>query len=60
MADDVVELDSRRRLALGKMGDPAIRHYLVSATDSGVITLTPAVVLPAVEVERLRAKAGEK
>lgn len=59
MIGQIVELDGRRRLALGKLGDPAIRHYLVHATDDGVITLTPAVVLPAIEVARLRTKAGE-
>ena len=45
----LVELDSRHRAALGRLA----RHprYLAERDDDGVITLTPAVVVSALEMD---------
>lgn len=43
----VVECDSRRRVSLAKIGNPAHRYYMVEAGDDGTIRLTPAVIIPA-------------
>jgi hypothetical protein len=48
------ELDGRRRISLTGIGDPEHRYYLASCDDSGVIVLTPAVILPVTEVEQLQ------
>jgi hypothetical protein len=48
------EVDARRRISLTGIGDPEHRYYLASCDDSGVIVLTPAVILPATEVEQMR------
>lgn len=44
---DVIELDKRRRVTLPK----SARHsrYIVTASDDGTLTLTPAVVRSALE-----------
>lgn len=43
----LVELDGRRRLALGKLGKPEHRFYIAEELPDGTIRLTPAVVVPA-------------
>jgi hypothetical protein len=58
MADPLMrEVDARRRISLTGVGDPEHRYYLASCDDSGVIVLTPAVILPAADVERMRQEA---
>jgi hypothetical protein len=56
MPDDVavVEVDSRRRVSLGKIGRPEDTRYIVQAEEDGSITLTPAVVMSAAEAKLLR------
>jgi hypothetical protein len=57
MANDgvaVVEVDSRRRVSLGKFGNTDDTLYMVREEDDGTIVLTPAVVMSAAEVELLR------
>lgn len=43
----LLEVDSRRRISLGSLA----KHdrYLVEVSEEGIITLTPAVVMPASE-----------
>jgi hypothetical protein len=55
----LVELDSRRRVALGKLGNPEHRFYIVQAHQDGTIELTPAALVPVAELDKLRAKAAE-
>ncbi|MGH8998821.1 MAG: hypothetical protein ACRDY7_05455 [Acidimicrobiia bacterium] len=43
----LVELDSRHRAALGRLARHA--RYLAEVDDDGIITLTPAAVVSAVE-----------
>jgi hypothetical protein len=43
----LVELDSRRRAALGRLARHA--RYLAEVDEDGIITLTPAAVVSAVE-----------
>ena len=42
----LIELDSRRRGSLSKVGRPEDRVYIATVDDAGVITLTPAQVVP--------------
>lgn len=44
----LLELDSRRRGSLAKMGRPEDTRYLVEVQDDGTIILTPAEVTPKV------------
>ena len=41
----LVEVDSRRRIALGKLGNPDHVRYLVEEQPDGSLLLTPAVVM---------------
>ncbi len=50
----LIELDSRRRLALGKLGNPEHTRYLVDEQPDGTLVLTPAVVMSQQEVALLR------
>jgi hypothetical protein len=44
----LVELDNRRRVALGKVARPQDTRYFATLEADGVIILTPAVVVPLV------------
>ena len=50
----LVELDSRRRCALGRIGHPEHSRYLVSEEPDGTLIFTPAVVVPAHEAGLLK------
>lgn len=50
----LVELDARRRVALGKLGNPEHTRYLVTEHPDGTLMLTPAVVMTAHEAALLR------
>ncbi len=50
----LVELDSRRRITLGRLGNPEHERYLVHEESDGTLVLTPAVVMPAHEAALLR------
>ena len=50
----LVELDSRRRVALGRLGRPEHDRYLVSEEPDGTLVFTPAVVMTAHEAALLR------
>ena len=50
----LVELDSRRRVALGRLGRPEHNRYLVSEEPDGTLVFTPAVVMTAHEAALLR------
>lgn len=50
----LVELDSRRRISLGRLGRPEHRRYLVTEEPDGTLVLTPAVVMTAHEAALLR------
>ena len=50
----LVELDARRRVALGRLGKPEHDRYLVSEHADGTLVFTPAVVMTAHEAALLR------
>ena len=50
----LIELDSRRRVALGRLGRPEHSRYLVTEEPDGTLVLTPAVVMTAHEAALLR------
>ena len=50
----LVELDSRRRVSLGRLGRPEHRRYFVTEEPDGTLVLTPAVVMTAHEAALLR------
>jgi len=50
----LVELDSRRRISLGRLGRPEHRRDLVTEEPDGKRVLTPAVVMTAREAALLR------
>jgi len=50
----LVELDSRRRITLGRLGKPEHDRYLVHEEPDGTLVLTPAVVMSAHEAALLR------
>ena len=50
----LVELDSRRRVALGRLGNPEHDRYLVTEHTDGTLVFTPAVVMTAHEAALLR------
>ena len=50
----LVELDSRRRVALGHLGNPAHDRYLVTEHTDGTLVFVPAVVMTAHEAALLR------
>ena len=49
MGEVLLELDERRRAALGKIGKPEHRRYLVTEEPDGTLILTPAVVMSELE-----------
>ncbi len=53
MEDDVVQLDSRLRVSLGKFGLAPHSRYLVTKEADGCLTLTPATVVPEIEARFL-------
>jgi hypothetical protein len=50
----IVELDSRRRASLGRIGRAEHSRYLAHEEPDGTIVLEPAVVLSELEVSFLR------
>lgn len=50
----LVELDSRRRVALGRLGNPEHDRYLVTEHEDGSLVFTPAVVMTVHEAALLR------
>ena len=50
----LVELDARRRAALGRLGRPEHTRYLVSEEHDGTLVFSPAVVMTAHEAALLR------
>lgn len=50
----LVELDSRRRITLGRLGKPEHQRYLVHEEPDGTLVFTPAVVMAAYEAALLR------
>lgn len=68
VADELVELDARRRLSLGRIGRPEHTRYLVDEEPDGTLVFTPAVVMSELEaklianhdlVERIRANRAD-
>lgn len=53
MASTLVELDSRRRLPLGRIGRKQDTRYLAEAHPDGTIVLHPAIVMTEREAEAL-------
>jgi hypothetical protein len=53
MNEQIVEVDSRRRISLGRIGRSEHTRYLAHVEDDGTIVLTPAVVVSAVEAKVL-------
>ena len=49
-----MELDSRRRVALGRLGNPEHDRYLVTEHPDGTLVFAPAVVMTAHEAALLR------
>jgi hypothetical protein len=50
-----VEVDPRRRVSLGKAGNPNHKRYRIEEDDMGVLTLTPVISIPVTAIaERLR------
>jgi hypothetical protein len=45
MAQTMIELDSRRRTSLGRLGHKDHNRYLVNEQEDGTLILTPAVVM---------------
>ena len=50
----LIELDARRRAALGGIAKPEHRRYIVAVEPNGVVTLTPAAVVPIAEGEHTK------
>ena len=50
----LVELDVRRRVTLGRLGNPEHNRYLVTEHADGTLVFTPAVVMTAHEAALLR------
>ena len=42
----IIELDGRRRAALGSICRPDVDTYVAEVDEAGVITLTPAIAVP--------------
>jgi hypothetical protein len=53
LADHVVELDSRGRISLGRLGRAGTQRYLARVEDDGTIVLQPPVVVSAFEARLL-------
>jgi hypothetical protein len=43
----ILKPDSRNRVSLNKIAKPDVEYYIATSDDSGIITLTPAVAVPA-------------
>lgn len=41
----LIELDSRRRAPLGRLGNKKHTHYLVDEREDGTLVLSPAVIM---------------
>lgn len=55
-----VEVDSRRRISLGRAGQSAHTRYRVEEDDQGVLTLIPLISVPVTALtDRLRAAIAE-
>jgi hypothetical protein len=52
----IIELDDRRRVALGKVGRPQDRRYLVTQHPDGTLVLEPAVVMSETEARFLTTR----
>lgn len=57
MEDQLIELDDRRRVSLGKLGRPEHRRYLATEHPDGTIIFTPAVVMSELEARFLANRA---
>jgi len=57
MSDVLIELDERRRVSFGKIGQPDHRRYLAHEESDGTLVLVPAVVVPESQA-RLMANPG--
>jgi hypothetical protein len=55
VSDVLVEVDSRRRVSLGRIGQREHTRYLVHAEADGTIVMTPAVVVSDLEAKFLAA-----
>ena len=53
MADQLIELDERRRVSLGRIGRPEHTRYLVEEEPDGTLVFTPAVVMSELEAKLL-------
>lgn len=53
MTEQLVELDERRRVSLGRLGRQEHTRYLVTEEPDGTLVFTPAVVLSELEVKLL-------
>ena len=51
--DQIVEVDSRGRISLGRLGRSETQRYLARVEDDGTIVLQPAVVVSAFEARAL-------
>jgi len=51
--EELVELDSRLRVSLGKLGLTPHSRYLVSKESDGRLVFTPAAVIPEIEARFL-------
>lgn len=56
----LVEVDARRRIAVGKLGIEPHARFLVDVADDGTVTLTPARVLSALEAKFIESGDGER
>jgi hypothetical protein len=53
MVDQLIELDERRRVSLGRIGRPEHTRYLVEEEPDGTLVFTPAVVMSELEAKLL-------
>lgn len=50
-----VDVDPRRRVTLGRAGDPRHKRYRIEELDMGILVLTPVVSVPVTMIaDRLR------
>lgn len=56
---EIVAVDGRNRISLGKHAEEGVSHYIIDKHDDGSITLTPAVIMP-VTVYRSLDEAAEE
>jgi hypothetical protein len=52
-----VEVDSRRRISLGRAGKKEHTRYRVEENDMGVLTLTPLITVPVTALDARLRKA---